>query len=151
MPYSYRLTNGTPDERQIALVRREVDDRTEVFPPYPGKDYFQHDADILAALESAREEAPSDANDVEVRLMACAAILDTLATNQVYIQKKQRTLADETDGPAVGKEIRAHAANLRARVRDSIQSRCALAENEAAAGRKMVKPVPGGVSIRTVF
>jgi hypothetical protein len=46
-------------------------------------------------------------------LRAAAAALDTIASNEALVQKKIRSLDLQTDGPAVAKELRAHAAELR--------------------------------------
>jgi hypothetical protein len=113
MAYTFNL-DGSGDTLQIALVRDEIDDVSGVEDGTEGTDYFLSDARITARLTSALEESP-DAGELEVRLLAAASCLDTLATNQAYVLKKQRTLGQETDGAAVADAIRAHAASLRKR------------------------------------
>lgn len=56
-----------------------------------------------------------DANPTEVKLAAADA-LDAMAVNQALILKKIKLLDLETDGPALAKELRAAAKNLRDQV-----------------------------------
>jgi hypothetical protein len=154
MSYSFNLLSGTPEQRQIALVRNETEDVSGSNAQdggVIGTDYVFTDERILAFLESAREEAPQDANDAEVRLFACGKVLDALATNQAFILKKQRTLHEETDGAAVAKEIRAHAASCRASANGLIADRrkqAALGDAEAErTANRPVRPRGGGVRI----
>lgn len=44
---------------------------------------------------------------------AAAAALDTIASNESLVQKKIKSLDFQSDGPAVAKDLRAHAAELR--------------------------------------
>lgn len=146
MAYSFIL-DGNPQEREIALVRNETEDVTSAGSPVEGSDYFLPNERIQAFLETAREEAPADANDAEVRLWASAACLDVLATNQAYVLKKQETLAEKTDGPAVAKEIREHAARCRARAEKSLNRRREDAANAAAEAAPIAEPMGGNTPL----
>jgi mRNA-degrading endonuclease toxin of MazEF toxin-antitoxin module len=139
MAYTFVL-DGTDEQQRIAFVRDEIDDVTETGSPVQGRDYFLSDERILARLASAKEEAPSDANETEVRLMACAAILDTLATNQAYQLKVGRTLGEERDGKAVAEAIRAHATALRKRASGSLTDRRAEAAKVEAQQKLAAAP-----------
>lgn len=46
--------------------------------------------------------------------LAAAQALDVIASNEVLVSKRIRTLDLQTDGPAVAKELREHATRLRA-------------------------------------
>lgn len=46
--------------------------------------------------------------------LAAAQALDAIASNEALVSKRIRTLDLQTDGPAVAKELRAHATALRA-------------------------------------
>jgi hypothetical protein len=121
MAYTF-LLNGSGNDKEIALIRDEIDDvSSSPDGGIAGQDYFVSDERISARL--ANVEAPTDANPGEKRLLTAASLLDTLATNQAYVQKKQRTLGQETDGPAVAAAIRAHATALRKRVDVAITDR----------------------------
>lgn len=61
------------------------------------------DADLQALLQL-------NANSVR---LAAAQALDIIATNEVYVQKRIRTLDLMTDGPAEATQIRSQAAELR--------------------------------------
>jgi len=134
MSYTFNLA-GSGDAKDIALIRDEIDDVSSSADEdggTEGTDYFLTDERILARLSSATDEMPLDATDQELRLVACASILDTLATNQAYVQKKQTTQDESTDGPAVADSIRAHAKSLRSRANLSLAERRNTAANDAA-------------------
>lgn len=67
------------------------------------------DVDIQAFLDYNVD------SDDPIKLSAADA-LDAIADNQLIIQKKIKLLDLETDGPAMAKELRAHAASLRKQV-----------------------------------
>ena len=144
--YSFLLA-GTSEQKQIALVRNEIDDLTDAEQPKPGADYFVSDERITAFLASSQDEAPDDANEVEVRLWACAAILDTLATNQAYQLKVGQTLGESRDGAKVADAIRAHAKTCRARAQTSLDDRRKLAAHQLALGQRPGAPSSGGFTM----
>lgn len=88
-------------------------------------------ADDLNIVVTYRHALLSDAQITELMglesdVRLCAALaLDTIASNEALVQKKIRLLDIQTDGPAVAKELRAHAAALRKQVTDA----AALDEN----------------------
>ncbi|MBW3636497.1 MAG: hypothetical protein KY445_08545 [Armatimonadetes bacterium] len=149
MAYTF-LLSGSEEPRRIALVRNEIDDvsaSTAEDGGVAGTDYFLSDERIKAFLVTAGEEAWRDANDTEKRLLACAAILDTLATNQAYVLKKQRTMSDETDGPAVAASIRAHAKSCRDRAATSRKERREAAAIVAAEASAFGEPIGGNIPL----
>jgi hypothetical protein len=148
MSYSFDLS-GSGDAREIALIRDEIDDvsaSAEENGGAEGADYFVSDERIRARL--ANIEAPADAGATHKRLLAAASLLDTLATNQAYVWKKQRTLEQETDGTAVAAAIRAHATALRKRVEASLAQSRADAAKTAALNSE---PCGGAVELQPVF
>lgn len=91
------------DEAQmIRLVRRTVADQDAT---------LLTDVDVLDAL--AMQGGVSDKHAV---LLASADLLDQIAVSEVLVSKKLSTQDLTTDGPAVSKELREHAARLRAQV-----------------------------------
>jgi hypothetical protein len=48
--------------------------------------------------------------------LAAAQALDAIASNEAMVSKRIRTLDLQTDGPAVAKALRDHAANLREQI-----------------------------------
>lgn len=150
MSYSFNLS-GSDDTLQIALVRDEIDDISssdELGGGSEGVNYFVTDERILARLTSAGDELGASASLLEKRLSAAASILDTLATNQAYILKKQETLEQDTDGPAVAAAIRAHAKTLRERLAAARKDREA---SEGAVNRILATPRSHSVPVRTYF
>jgi hypothetical protein len=143
MAYTFNL-NGNAQEKNIAAVRDEIDDVTDVAQPIKGKHYFLADERISSRITKAATELGADANAVELELWAAASCLDTLATNQAYVLKKQRTAGKELDGPAVAKEIRAHAESLRKRARTSLANR---REEAAADASQIDSPCSGSVQL----
>lgn len=87
-----------------------------------------------AILSDAQIESLIDLES-NVRLAAALA-LDTIASNEALVQKKIRLLDIQTDGPAVAKELRAHATALRKQVTDA----AALDEASAFDIAEMVFP-----------
>lgn len=154
MAYTFILA-GTAAEKQIALIRNQIDDVAASENPTAGTDYFLSDERIAAFVQDAVDEAPTDANDAEKRLMAAAAAEGALAKNQAFVLKKARTLGREDDGPAVGAEIRAHSASLLKRAWQSINDRRALADKTAAEvdrlAAKVGEPQAGGFAVETRF
>ena len=151
MSYSFNL-NGTGEALEIALIRDEIDDISNVATEgggVEGANYFVTDERIMARLNGAADELPAGSGLLEIRLSACASILDTLATNQAYVLKKQETLDQSMDGPAVADSIRKHAAALRIRVTAARKKR----EDEQAAANKRPsrKPTSFSVPVNTVF
>lgn len=150
MPYSFDLSSSG-DTLQIALLRDEIDDissSADLDGGSEGVNYFVTDERILARLTSAGDELGSSASLLERRLSAAASILDTLATNQAYILKKQETLEQDTDGPAVAAAIRAHAKTLRDRLAKVRKER---EESESAANRIFAMPRSQSVPVRTYY
>lgn len=81
--------------------------------------------DDLPIIVTYRHAILSDAQiesllDMESNVKLAAALaLDTIASNEALVQKKIRLLDIQTDGPAVAKELRAHATALRKQVIDA--------------------------------
>lgn len=88
----------TTDAGKVRLLISDVDPADEIF-----------DDDEIAAFLALEGD--------NVRLAAAQA-LDTIASNEALVAKKQRTLDLDTDGPAVAKALREHAAQLRAQAID---------------------------------
>lgn len=139
MAYTFNLDSVDPAERQVAAIRDEIDDVAAAGPIKEGESYFLSDERIQARIAEVAAELGSDTNASETRLWVAASCLDTLATNQAYVLKKGRTLSEEFDGAAVGKEIRAHADTLRKRARASLQMRRDTASYE----ERQAKPIAG--------
>lgn len=79
-----------------------------------------NDTDTATVANQIFDDASIDAflalsDDEEVKLAAALA-LDTIASNQAYLQKKVKLGDIATDGPAVAAALRQHAATLRAEV-----------------------------------
>lgn len=91
MAWTYVAGSGDRD-----LVRLLISDTDETNPLLQDEEL-----DAFLTLED---------NDVRY---AAAAALDTIATSEVLIQKKIKLLDLTTDGPAVAKALREHAAELR--------------------------------------
>lgn len=141
MGYTFH-PGGTLDEKNIAFVRDLIDDLISTDQRLDqdnieGVDYFLSDERILSRIETAGAELGSDAALIEIRLMAAASCLNTLAINQGYVLKKQKTMEEETDGPAVADSIRKDAAQLAARARSARDTRL-------AAGARVAEPLSGG-------
>jgi hypothetical protein len=148
MAYTFELA-GVGPARQIAKVRDEIDDVTSVpGGGVEGKDHFLSDARIAKRLADAQTELGTDANALECELFAAGSALDTLATNQAYVLKKQMSAGKEIDGPSVAKEIRTHAETLRKRARKSLTDRRDAVE--VAAGEAS-EPDGSGVYLETRF
>lgn len=60
-----------------------------------------------------------------IEKLTAALSLESIASNMALILKRTKTLSLETDGPALSKELRARAADLRAQVRDALAARVA--------------------------
>ncbi len=146
MSYTFNL-NGTPEQKKIALVRNEIEDVTSVPEPKEGANFVFTDERINAFLASAENEAPADANETEIRLAACGAMLDVLATNQAYVLKVGQTLGESRDGAKVADAIRAHAKTCRARAQTSLQDRRKLAAEALALGKRPGAPSSSGFTI----
>lgn len=149
MAYTFNLA-GTGNEKRIALVRDEIDDVANKESPVVGADYFVTDERIMARLTSAADEAPAGSVEVETRLMACASILETLATNQAYVIKVGRTLGEERDGAKVADAIRAHAKSCITRAEKSRKARLDAAAEVAANAALPVEPLGGNVPLVAV-
>lgn len=80
-------------------------------------DTIQYDDPADYLFSDARIESFLALNKDNVRL-AAADVLDAIADNEILVAKKIRTEDLQTDGPAVGKELRAHADSLRAQARE---------------------------------
>lgn len=77
-----------------------------------GDDQVFADGDILAFLALEGDNVK----------LAAATALDAMASNEVLVSKRIRTLDLQTDGPAVSKELRAHATALRKQYADALDS-----------------------------
>lgn len=151
MSYSFNL-NGTGEALEIALIRDEIDDISyseSLNGGAIGVDYFVTDERILTRLASAADELPTGSSATEIRLAVSASILDTLATNQAYVLKKQETLDQSMDGPAVAKAIRDHAKSLLSRLAAAREKR--ESEQSAVKKRGAGKPTSFSVPVRTVY
>lgn len=84
------------DVSTVRLLINDVDEDNETFS--------DDDIEAFLALEGD-----------SVRLAAAQA-LDTIASNEALVSKRIRTLGLSTDGPAVAKALRDHAARLRSQV-----------------------------------
>lgn len=80
-------------------------------------DTIQYDDPADYLFSDDRIESFLALNKDNVRL-AAADVLDAIADNEILVAKKIRTEDLQTDGPAVGKELRAHADSLRAQARE---------------------------------
>lgn len=143
------LLDGNQQQKQIAMIRDEIDDisvSSELGGGEEGVDYFLSDERILSRMGSVEESLPGNPAQVAIRLFTAASLLDTLATNQAYVLKKQRTLEQDTDGPAVAASIRAHAKSLRER------AAAIPDDDDPSGGRPRVnRPASAGIAVRTVF
>lgn len=92
MPFSYDLAT---DRGKVRLLAADADATTYVFE--------DEEIDAFLGLEG----------DVQ---LAAAVALETLASSEALIKQKIKLLDLQTDGPAVAKELRERAADLRAQV-----------------------------------
>ena len=80
----------------LGRVRMIIQDKEETYA-------FFSDEEVQAYL---------DMNDTSVR-RAAADALDSMASNEAYVQKRISLLELSTDGPSVAKALREHATSLR--------------------------------------
>lgn len=88
-------------------------------------------------LSDAQIQAFLDLNGNDVRLAAADA-LDTIASNEALVQKRIKLLDLSTDGPAVAKELREHAARLRAAVDSEVAVDFAEMAHDEFAEREII-------------
>lgn len=152
MSYTFNLASTDPDEISIARVRNAIDDISPVVGGgEQGKDYFLSNERIKGFLLDARDEAPTDANETEIRLWAAAAAEETLAKNQAFVLKKQTTLGESDDGPAVAKAIQDHAQTLAARAWKSLGERRDKAAQITASNARLSEPMGGSIQLIPTF
>lgn len=155
MSYTFKPDSTDENELNVATIRNEIDDESGSASPdggAKGVDYFLSDERIKMFVSNARSEAPSDANRIEICLWAAAAAEGTLAKNQAFVLKKQTTLGESDDGPAVAKSIREHAKDLEARAWKSLgERRKAIADEAARNARRIGAPRSGSFALETVF
>jgi hypothetical protein len=115
MSFTFEPRSPDPDTLQVARVRNHSGDTGDGSPQggQEGVDYFLSDERILLFLA---DEADAALENAQVARLAAADALDTLATNEAYVQKVQSTLGESTDGARGAAAIRAHATALRAAV-----------------------------------
>ena len=154
MSYTFNPASTDDDELNIAAIRNEIDDESGSDAPGGGKkgvDYFLSDERIKMFVSSARDEAPADANLTEIRLWAASAAEGTLAKNQAFVLKKQTTMGESDDGPAVGAEIRAHAKSLADRAWKSLGERrkaiADAAQEAAQTNAEFAEPLGGSITL----
>lgn len=94
MAFTYDVNT---DEGKVRLIITDTDSANPIF-----------DDDEIEAFLAMRYDSV---------LLAAAQALDTIASSETLILKKVRMLDITTDGPAVAKALRDHAANLREQYR----------------------------------
>ena len=154
MSYTFNLKSEDADDLSVSRIRNSIDDKSSSSADDGGKegvDYFLSDTRILGFLLDARDEAPTDANATEVRLWAAAAAESTLAKNQAFVLKKQTTMGEGDDGPAVAAAIEVHAKSLAARAWKSLTDRRALLAQAQANANKIQAPRSGSFKLETVI
>lgn len=120
MSFSFLPQSTDPAVLQVARVRNHIPDTGNDAGTggVEGTDYFLSDERIALFLMDESDDTLSAAN---VAKMAAALALDTLASNEAYVQKVQTTLEDQSDGAKTADSIRAHAKSLRQQVAVSRQ------------------------------
>lgn len=96
--FSVREVGQTSDIRKVRLLINDLDPTALVFT--------DPDIEVFLALEGDSIK------------LAAAQALDTIASNESLVKQRIRTLDLQTDGPAVAKDLREHAARLRSSVGD---------------------------------
>lgn len=99
MAFTYDVTS---DRGKVRLLITDTDENSAIFT----------DDEIDAFLTMTQID-----NENEIRLAAAQA-LDTLASSEALVQKRIKLLDLQTDGPAVAKELRERAKELRRQVEE---------------------------------
>lgn len=110
----------------VGMVRNLINDteqRVDPANPTDPAEYMFSDGRLAAFIAGA--QGTGDPSNPRTKFAAADA-LDAIADNEILISKKIRTEDLQTDGPAVGNALRAHAATLRAQQKLELDEQWAL-------------------------